>query len=194
VSAQISPGDTIIVMGVGGVGINAVQGARHVGASNVIAVDPVAFKRDMAGRLGASHAVENIEEAAELARSKTNGQGADAAIVATGVTRPEHVAQAFAAIRKAGTVVVTGLGNYDEIGLPIPLAELTLFQKRLQGSLFGACSPAYGIPRLLELYRAGALKLDELITTRYPLDDIARGYEDMHADKNIRGIIAFDWD
>ena len=191
VSAAVSPGDTVIVVGVGGIGINAVQGAAFVGAVNVIAVDPVPFKREIAQRLGATHAVATIEEAADLARSMTNGQGADSAIVTVGVTNGDHVAQAFAAIRKAGTVVVTGLGNHHDIGVPIPLAELTLFQKRLQGSLFGASSPAFSIPRLLELYQAGALKLDELITTRYPLDEVARGYEDMHAGTNVRGIIDY---
>jgi S-(hydroxymethyl)glutathione dehydrogenase/alcohol dehydrogenase len=191
VAAGIQPGDTTIVVGVGGIGINSVQGARHIGAVNIIAVDPVEFKRETAEKLGASHAVATIEEAAELARSLTNGQGADSSIVTVGVTQGDHVAQAFAAIRKAGTVVVTGLGNHHEIGVPIPLSELTLFQKRLQGSLFGSSSPAFSIPRLLGLYQAGALKLDELITTRYPLDEVARGYEDMHAGRNIRGLIEF---
>jgi S-(hydroxymethyl)glutathione dehydrogenase/alcohol dehydrogenase len=191
VAAGIAPGDTVIVVGIGGIGINAVQGARYVGAVNVIAVDPVAFKRESAQQLGATHTTETIEEAAELARQSTNGQGADSAIVTVGVTTGDHVAQAFAAIRKAGTVVVTGLGDHHAVGVPIPISELTLFQKRLQGSLFGSSSPALSIPRLLELYRGGALKLDELITTRYTLDDVARGYEDMHAGRNIRGLIDY---
>ncbi len=192
ISADVSPGDTVLVIGVGGIGINAVQGARFVGAVNVIGVDPVQFKRDTALRLGATQAVATIEEGAELARSMTNGQGADAAIVSVGVTTAEHVAAAFAAVRKAGTVVVVGLGKHGDLGLPIPASELTLFQKRLQGSLFGSSSPSFSIPHLLNLYRSGALALDELITTRYSLDQIQQGYEDMHAGKNIRGVIAFD--
>lgn len=191
VAAGIQPGDTTIVIGIGGIGINAVQGARHVGAVNVIAVDPVEFKRESGEQFGATHAVATIEEAADLARSLTRGQGADSSIVTIGVTEGAHVAQAFAAIRKAGTVVVTGLGNHHEIGVQIPLSELTLYEKRLQGSLFGSSSPAFSIPRLLELYQVGALKLDELITTRYSLDEVARGYEDMHAGRNIRGLISF---
>ena len=129
-SAQVRPGETVIVMGIGGVGINAVQGAAHAGASNVIAVDPVAFKRQKALELGATHAFETIAEAAEFARSVTNGQGADSAIVTTGVLTGEHVAEAFSAIRKAGTVVVTGLGDMRAVGIPVSLAELTLFQPR----------------------------------------------------------------
>jgi len=188
-SAQVQPGDTVIVMGVGGIGINAVQGAAHAGASNVIAVDPVEFKREKAQQMGATHAVASIEEADELAKSFTNGQGADSAIVTVGVLKPEHVAQAFAAIRKAGTVVVTGLGNAMDVGVPISLFELTLFQKRLQGSLFGASSPSRDILKMLQLYTDGKLKLDELVTRTYTLDEINDGYADMHEGKNLRGVI-----
>jgi len=190
--ADIMVGDTVIVMGIGGIGINAVQGARHAGAANIIAVDPVAFKREKAQEMGATHAFDSMEEAAEVAKSFTNGQGADAAIVTVGVVHGEHIAQAFAAIRKGGTTVVTGVGPAAEVGIPVAPFELTLTQKRLQGMLFGACSPSIDILRQLELYRSGLLKLDELVTTTYTLDEVAKGYEDMHAGKNIRGVIVFD--
>jgi NDMA-dependent alcohol dehydrogenase len=190
--AKVRPGDTVIIMGLGGIGINAVQGAAHAGASNIIAVDPLAFKRESALKLGATHAVEDIAEAEELAKSLTNGQGADSAIVTVGVTTGEHVGQAFAAIRKAGTVVVTGVGDISAVGIPVSLGELTLFQKRIEGALFGASSPSWDILRQAQMYRDGRIKLDELITTTYRLDDIARGYEDMHAGKNIRGVIVYD--
>ena len=191
-SAGLYPGDTAIVMGAGGVGINAVQGARHAGAATIIAVDPVEFKRASALQFGATHAVASIAEAAELARSLTSGQGADAAIVTVGVTTPRHVADAFAAIRKAGTVVVTGVGDPAARNLPISILELTLFQKRLQGALFGASNPTVDIPWLIDLYSRGMLKLDELITARYRLDQVAQGYDDLHAGKNIRGIVVYD--
>jgi S-(hydroxymethyl)glutathione dehydrogenase/alcohol dehydrogenase len=190
-SADVRVGDTVVVMGIGGIGINAVQGASHAGARNVIAVDPVAFKREKAEEMGATHSCENMEEATELAKSFTNGQGADSAIVTVGVTTGEHIGQAFAAIRKGGTTVVTGIGDMTEVGVPVPLAELTLFQKRIQGSLFGACSPSVDILRQVELYQSGKLKLDELITNTYTLDQVAQGYEDMHAGKNIRGVVVY---
>lgn len=190
-SAEVRPGDTVVVMGVGGIGINAVQGAAHAGAAHVIAVDPVEFKRTKALELGATEAFADIGEANMFARSVTNGQGADAAIVTVGVVRGEHVGQAFSCIRKAGTVVVTGLGDVAEVGIPVSLAELTLFQKRIQGSLFGASSPSWDIPRQIQMYRDGLLKLDELVTTEYSLDEVATGYEDMHAGKNVRGVIRF---
>jgi S-(hydroxymethyl)glutathione dehydrogenase/alcohol dehydrogenase len=190
-AANVQAGETVIVMGIGGIGINAVQGAAYAGASHVIAVDPVAFKREKAMELGATHAYESIEEAADFARSVTNGQGADKAIVTIGITKGEHVAQAFSAIRKAGTVVVTGLGNLADVGVPIGLGELTLFAKELKGAMYGDLNPQADILRLLRLYQEGNLKLDELITTRYKLDDINQGYQDMHDGKNIRGVVVY---
>jgi NDMA-dependent alcohol dehydrogenase len=191
-AAKVEPGDTVIIMGIGGIGINAVQGAAHAGASHVIAVDPVAFKREKASELGATETFASIEEADEFAKSITNGQGADKAIVTVGVTKPEHVAQAFQAIRKAGTVVVTGLGNITEVGVPISIGELTLFAKEVKGALFGDSNPHTDILRMLRLYQEGNIKLDELITKRYSLDEINQGYEDMHAGKNIRGVIIYE--
>jgi S-(hydroxymethyl)glutathione dehydrogenase/alcohol dehydrogenase len=188
----VKPGDTVIVMGVGGIGINAVQGAAHAGASHVIAVDPVAFKREKAMELGATETYASIEEAADFARSVTNGQGADKALVTVGVTTGEHVAQAFSAIRKAGTVVVTGLGDLTQVGLPISIAEMTLFAKEIKGALFGDQNPQADTLRMLRLYQEGKIKLDELITNKYKLDDINQGYEDLHNGKNIRGVIIYD--
>ena len=190
-AAEVKPGQTVIIMGIGGIGIHAVQGARHAGASRVIAVDPVQLKRETAEQVGATHSFDNIGDAAEFARSVTNGQGADSAVVATGVLQQDHVRDAFAAIRKAGTVVVTGIGN-PETDLAVNARELTLFQKRLQGTLFGASSPSRDIPLMLDLYRSGELRLDELITRTYSLDEINQGYADMHAGVNMRGVIVYD--
>lgn len=143
------------------------QGASHAGATNIIAVDPVPFKRDTAKILGATDAVGDMDEATALAQDYTNGQGAAITIIAVGVVEGKHVSQAFSSVRKDGTVVVIGLSTSTEVGAPIPLAELTLSQKRLVGSLYGESSPNADIPKLLELYKAGRLKLDELVTTEY---------------------------
>jgi NDMA-dependent alcohol dehydrogenase len=189
-SAQVHPGDTVIVMGVGGIGINAVQGASHAGATTLIAVDPVALKRETALALGATHAFANIAEAADFARSVTNGQGADSAIVTVDVVKGEHVADAFAAIGKAGTVVVTGIAaSKHQMGIPVSLLELVGSQKRIQGSLYGASSPTLDIPRQVQMYRSGQLKLDELVTRRYQLNEINEAYGDLFAGRNIRGVV-----
>ncbi|GAB3681302.1 hypothetical protein GCM10027597_26720 [Saccharopolyspora tripterygii] len=182
----------MIVMGVGGIGINAVQGAAHAGATAVLAVDPVALKRETAELVGATHSFASIEEADELAQSITNGQGADSAIVTVGVTTGEHVGQAFSAIRKGGTVVVTGAGRHDESNLPVNLLELSFYEKRIQGALYGSCNAVSDIPRQIRMYQTGQLKLDELITRTYRLDDIVTGYGDLRAGKNVRGVVLFD--
>ncbi len=190
-AGSVRAGDIVIVMGTGGVGMNAVQGARHSGATRVLAVDPVAFKRELALKLGATDAFADISEAAELARELTGGQGADVAIVTVGVVTSEDVGAAFSAIGKGGTVVVTAAGSQKTTGIPVNLLELTLYQKRIQGALYGMGSPGYEIPLMIDLYKSGDLKLDELVTTTYRLEQINDAYDDMHAGKNIRGVIVF---
>jgi len=188
-AAQVSPGDVVMVVGTGGIGVNAVQGARHAGASRIIAVDPVELKRTTALKLGATDAFADREEATELARSLTNGQGADSVIVCIGVPTGDDVGAAFSAIRKAGTVVLTGAAPDTAVGIPAGLLELTMYQKRIQGSLYGGCSPAKDVPRLLDLWQAGQLRLEELVTRTYSLDEINEGYEDLHAGLNVRGVL-----
>jgi S-(hydroxymethyl)glutathione dehydrogenase/alcohol dehydrogenase len=102
------------------------------------------------------------------------------------------IAQGYRTIAKGGTTVCTGIGSSADVGIPIPMNEFVLSQKRLQGSLYGECSPSVDIPRLAALYRAGTLKLDELITKRYSLDELTQGYEDMHAGDTLRGVVVFD--
>ena len=99
----------------------------------------------------------------------------------------------MAAIRKAGVCVLVGLpAMATDTSIPVSIRHVVLYQKRIQGSLFGACSPFKDIPRLLELYRQGRLKLDELITERYTLETINEGYADMRSGRNIRGVVTFD--
>lgn len=185
----IEPGDTIAVYGVGGVGINAVQGAAYAGARNVIAVDPLVNKREMAERVGATHSAANAEEAQSLITELTKGVGADKALATVGVLTEEVVDAAFAAIRKAGTVVVTGIADPAKKTIHVSGGELTLFEKTIQGSLFGSGDPFHDIPRLLELYRSGDLELDSLITQRYSLEQVNQGYNDLLDGKNVRGVL-----
>jgi S-(hydroxymethyl)glutathione dehydrogenase/alcohol dehydrogenase len=188
-AGEVRPGDTTVVYGVGGVGINSVQGAAHAGARCVVAVDPVAFKRESALKFGATHAVASAEEAAGLVLELTEGVGADQALITMGVVTEEVVSAAFDVIRKRGIVVITGLANPAKQTVHISGSLLTLFEKRIQGALFGSSNPFDDIPRILGLYKAGKIKLDELITTRYTLDQVNQGYEDMMAGRNLRGVI-----
>jgi alcohol dehydrogenase (nicotinoprotein) len=191
-AGEVKPGDTTIVYGVGGVGHNALQGASIAGARYVIAVDPVEFKRTSALKFGATHAVATTEEAQALALELSWGVGADQAIVTMGVVTEDVVSAAFAAIRKRGIVVLTGLAGPAQKTVHVSGFELSLFEKRLQGALFGSSNPFDDIPRMLDLYRAGKLKLAELITARYTLDQVNQGYEDMMAGRNVRGVIIHD--
>ena len=191
-SAGVQPGETVIVYGIGGIGINAVQGARHAGARNIVAVDPVAFKRDFAAEMGATHSAASAEEANDLVLQLTRGVGADNAIVTVGVVGEDVVESAFNAIRKGGTVTLTGLGGIMDKTIHLSGTMLTLMEKRIQGTLFGSANPTYDIPKMLELYRAGDLKLDELVTQTYPLEDVNRGYRDMLEGRNIRGVIVHE--
>jgi alcohol dehydrogenase (nicotinoprotein) len=188
-AAGVRPGETVVIYGIGGIGINAVQGARHAGAKNVIAVDPIAFKREKAEELGATHSAASAEQAQELVTNLTWGVGADNAIVTVGVVKEDVVESAFNVIRKGGTVTVTGLGNLMEKTIHLNGAMLTLFQKRVQGTLFGSANPIYDIKKMLDLYRTGDIKLDELITKQYRLEDINAGYQDLLDGNNIRGVI-----
>jgi S-(hydroxymethyl)glutathione dehydrogenase/alcohol dehydrogenase len=189
-AANVRTGDVVIIMGVGGVGINAVQGAALAGASAVIAVDPLPFKLEMAAKLGATKTFGHIDEAAEYARSITDGQGADSAIVTIDVVTGDHVAQAFDAVAKGGTVVVTGMASIKaHVGIPVSVLTLAGYQKRIQGCLYGMGSPAVDVLREIDLYRAGHLKLDELITARYKIDDINTAVDDLLEGRNIRGVL-----
>jgi NDMA-dependent alcohol dehydrogenase len=189
-AARVRPGDNVLVLGAGGVGASAVQGAALAGAATVAVVDPVPFKREMAEKLGATHTFSDVAEATDFLRSISDGQGADSAILAMGVPTNQDVAAAVDAIGKGGVVVLTGMADMAEpIGIPVHLLALAGLQKSITGALFGMCSPPVDILRQVDLYRAGKLRLDEMITRRYTLDEINVAVDDMLEGRNIRGVI-----
>jgi alcohol dehydrogenase (nicotinoprotein) len=188
----VRPGETVVVYGIGGVGINAVQGAAFAGAQHIIAVDPLPNKREFAGQFGASHSAADAAEAQQLVTDLTKGVGADKALITMGVVTQEAIDAAFAVIRKRGAVVVTGLNAPGVKNIQIPSFELTLFEKRIQGALFGGGNPFDDIPRMIDLYRNGHLKLDELVTNRYRLAEVNQGYQDLADGKNLRGVMIID--
>jgi alcohol dehydrogenase (nicotinoprotein) len=192
-AAGVKPGETVVIYGIGGIGINAVQGARHAGAKNVVAVDPLANKREKAEEFGATHSAATADDAHKLVWEQLEpGVGADHAIVTVGVVDEDVVSAAFDVIRKGADVTVTGLADPSKKTIHISGALLTLFQKRIQGTLFGSANPMYDIKKMLDLYRAGDLKLDELITKQYKLEEINQGYQDLLDGKNIRGVIVHE--
>jgi alcohol dehydrogenase (nicotinoprotein) len=192
-AAGVRAGDTVVIFGVGGVGSNAVQGARHAGATHIVAVDPVAFKREKALDFGATHTFADAAEAHEAVVDLTRGQLADHAICTVGVLTSEVVSQAAAIVGKGGQVTVTSVGRSTDTHVQLAANGMLVgYQRRIQGHVFGMCNPLLDIPRLLDLYRAGRLKLDELITRRYGLDEINQGYQDLEDGKIIRGVLVHE--
>jgi alcohol dehydrogenase (nicotinoprotein) len=189
-AAGVAPGDTVVIFGAGGVGTNAVQGAQYAGARHIVVVDPVEFKRENAMEFGATHAFADADRAQAAVTELTWGQLADHAICTVGVLTAEVVSQAAAIVGKGGQVTLTSIGRSGDKQIQLAAnGGIVGYQRRIQGHLFGMCNPLYDIPRLLGLYRDGQLKLDELITRRYRLDEINQGYQDLADGKLIRGVI-----
>ncbi len=189
--AGTKPGDNVAVIGVGGIGINAVQGARIAGAQRVIAIDPVEFKREQAMALGATHAYASVEEATAEVGALTGGVMCERVIIAAGVVHGDMLDPAMWLTAKGGTLVVTGLAPATETDAQLNLMMLSMMNKEIKGTIFGSMNPREAIPRLLSMYREGVLHIDELITRRYDLDGVNQGYQDMRDGKNIRGVITF---
>lgn len=192
VGVGTQPGDTVVIVGTGGVGINAVQGARAAGAISVIAVDPVDFKRDSAKFFGATETVGSIEEAIPMVQELTAGVMADRVVLTPSVLPAEMLAPAMMLTRKGGTCLMTAIPKLDVNIVPLLLVDFIQSCKTLKGLLYGGMNPRASMPMLLSMYRNGNLMLDELITRRYRLDQINDAFVDMREGRNIRGIIEFD--
>lgn len=188
-AGKVQVGETVAVVGAGGIGINAVIGAAQGGAANVIAVDPLASKRDFALSIGATHAAADATAAQQLAADlNPRAGGADLAIVAAGTLNADVVRDAFDIAGKRGRVVIASMtGENDELRLP-GMSWIGA-EKRVIGTLYGSCNPHTDIPLVLDLAVRGRLPLDRLISRRYPLTDIAAGYGDLASGRNIRGVI-----
>jgi alcohol dehydrogenase/S-(hydroxymethyl)glutathione dehydrogenase/alcohol dehydrogenase len=188
--ARVRRGDSVLVVGVGGDGMNVVQGARMCGAATIVAADIVADKLALARGFGATHGTTERGEALTRAvLDLTGGEGVDHAFVCA--DPPATLVPAFRATRKGGNVVVTALTPDGVAAIALPPLELVGSQKALMGAIYGAASQKVQIPELLALYKSGELKLGELITQRYALADVNRGYADLEAGKNLRGVIVF---
>jgi NDMA-dependent alcohol dehydrogenase len=190
--AQVESGDTVVVIGVGGIGANAVQGARMAGAKRIVAIDPIEFKREKAMEFGATHTFSSLEEATPAISEMTWGQNADKVIITVGLVDGAMIAPAMAVVRKGGTLVVTSVANMMATDVQLSLFDLAMMNKEIKGTIFGSGNPRFDIPNLLSMYREGTLQLDELITKTYTLDQINEGYQDMRDGTNIRGVIMFD--
>jgi S-(hydroxymethyl)glutathione dehydrogenase/alcohol dehydrogenase len=187
--ARVAPGSTAVVFGAGGVGLSAVLGCRLAGARSIVAVDPVAFKRETALGLGATHAVDPAgENVADLLRELTEGRGADYAFDTAGA--PGVVAQAYEAVRRGGTVVAVGIPPVGATA-DLPAPSLPREEKVVTGSFYGSCRPAVDMPLVIELYMEGRLDLGALVSRTFALEEINEAFAAMNSGEVARGVIAF---
>ncbi|MGC8463244.1 MAG: NDMA-dependent alcohol dehydrogenase [Acidimicrobiales bacterium] len=190
--AKVKPGETVVVVGCGGVGSGAIQGARLAGARAIVAVDPLPFKVERAKEIGATHGAASILEAAFLLPELTEGRMADVVILTPGVLTGDLLGPAVQLSSKDGRVVATAIAPFNQEQVSLNLFNLAMFNQAVLGTVFGSCSPRVQIPNLLRLYDAGLLEIDKLITNEYTLDEVQNGYDDLAAGKNIRGVVKFD--
>lgn len=191
--AQVRPGETVAIIGTGGVGMNAVQGAAMAGAEKVIAIDLVDWKLEKAKEFGATHAINaSREDPVQRVLDITHGVGADAVILTVSLVTADIIGTGVRITRKAGRTVIVGASDRTMTRMNITPVDFMLLAKEIVGTIFGHCIPRVHIPHLLSLYKAGKLKLDELVTRRYRLDEINQAYQDLEEGKLLRGVLVFD--
>ncbi len=188
-AAKLKPGSTVAVIGTGGVGINVVQGAAIAGAEKIIAVDVLANKLEFARKFGATHTINAKEtKPVEAIRALTGGRGVDYAFEVIG--QPATIRQAYDSLCKKGMAVVIGVAP-NTMEVSVPIMTLVFEERTLTGSIYGSARPHVDIPMLIDLYRAGKLKLDELLTGRYPFAKINEAYEALEQGKELRSVVIF---
>jgi S-(hydroxymethyl)glutathione dehydrogenase/alcohol dehydrogenase len=188
-TAKVRPGHHVAVVGCGGVGLNSVQGAAIAGASTIVAIDLAEDKLEAAKRFGATHAVNpKKDDAAKAIKALTQGRGVDFVFVTVGAKAAFD--RAFDYITKNGTVVIVGMPPSGVMAEYDP-GTVAAWNQKIIGSKMGETTVATDIPELVELYRAGRLKLDELVTARYPLERINEAIADVNAGKALRNVIVF---
>jgi S-(hydroxymethyl)glutathione dehydrogenase/alcohol dehydrogenase len=188
-TARVQPGASVAVWGCGGVGLNVIQGASIAGAERIVAIDSSETKLELAKRFGATDALlAKPGEDLTKALKKLTGGGPDYAFECVG--SGELAAAAYKAVRKGGVAVVVGVAKPGD-STAVRTMTLPFEEKTLTGSYFGSARPREDFPRMLSLYLAGKLKLDELITRRYSIDEAPQAFGDLEAGRNARGVIVF---
>ena len=190
-AGEARDGDIVVVMGAGGIGVNAIQGARIAGARTIVALDPVEYKRNRATEFGATHTAPTVSEAWAIVNEISWGRMADVCVVATSVAEGSYVGEALSLVGKRGRVVMTAIPHPTDTSVNMSLFDLTMYEKQVRGAVFGSANPRIDVPLMLDLYRNGQLKLDELITKEYTLEEINDGYDDLRNGVILRGVIRY---
>lgn len=188
-TAKVQPGSSVAVFGSGGVGLNAIQGSALAGANIVIAVDTNPRKLKFAQNFGATHTVNASDaEPVTAIQEITGGRGADYTFEAIG--NPQVMRQAYDSSRRGGTITIIGMAR-PESEFVLPAQLIASDEKRILGSYYGSTRQRVDMPKMFDLYRCGRLKLDELITKTYPIDQAQEAFDDLAAGKNARGVLIF---
>lgn len=185
-TAKVEPGSSAVVIGCGGVGLNVIQGCALAGAATIIAVDLMENKLAYAKQFGATHTINpSRQELVKTVRSLTNGRGADYAFEVIGLGKT--IEQAYACARQGGTTVVVGAPSREDT-VTIPASSL-LTEKVLRGSVYGSARPRVDMPKLIDLYMKKKLKLDELVTRTYSLDEVNEAMTALEKGEVARSVV-----
>ena len=188
-TAKVEPGASVAVFGAGGVGLNVIQSAVLAGAEKIIAVDLLDNKLKLAKEFGATHTVSAAKGDPEAGiRELTDGRGVDYAFEVIG--NPKVIAQAYACLKRAGKCVVVGAPPFGS-EVTVPAFPFSMEEKWLIGSFYGSAQFHHDMPRLIDLYMAGRLKLDQLVTRKFKLADINAALDAMDKGEVARGVIAY---
>ena len=185
-TASIEPGDSVLVLGAGGIGISIVQGAAIAGATRIIVSDPSDSRREQAMRFGATHVIDPTTTDVVARTMELTEIGADVAFEAVGSAALVEVG--INAVRSGGTTVMVGAAGVDETVAFSPVMAM-FTEKKLVGSLLGSCWAPRDIPRLVELWRAGRLDLDGMVTSRRPLEEINEAIADLESGRGLRTVL-----
>ena len=189
-TAKVPAGASVVVSGLGAVGLSIVQGARVAGATTIVGVDPNPVRRDEAIRLGATHVVDPGEDRVDhVARDLTEGRGADFAFDAVG--RSAVVEALMKATRNGGTTVMVGIPSTDDV-LSVRALVHASYEKKLVGCYLGSSNPGRDFPRILDLWRAGRIDLESMVTARRPLEDVNDAVADLRAGVGVRTVLEMD--
>ncbi len=189
-TADIAPGDSVAVIGCGGVGLNVIQGARIAGAGQIIAIDVQPAKLELARQFGATHTIDASEgDTVRAVRGLTEGRGADVSLEVIGLG--PTIEQAVKMTRRGGQVVLVGVPS-REVFLNIEVfADVLLQERKILGCWYGSSDPQRDIPRLIERYRDGTLMLDELVSRTIDLDDVNEAFAAMERGEVARSVINY---
>lgn len=188
-TARVTAGETVVVVGVGGVGANAVAAGRHLGAGLLVGVDPMPVRRDLAQRLGADVVAASLDAAREVVHATTHGRMADVVVMCLGVGDGRLLGDALAVVGKRGRVVVVNVHPDSEATVSMSLRDLQIYEKQVLGCMSGSWHGRRGARFLMELATQGRYDTSLIVDRTYPLDQLEQGFADQAAGTTVRAVL-----